>query len=275
MMVALRAIRCSLTQILSRLCWHEQFTAYFLSSINPIFLSIVVRDLFRRDISTSTPMDYNSVLCDLCSQIAFPSLSCPTRSELIRAIKALRNNERIPKFLPFREGFDQEQIEVPGQTSLGYLGQIQVSSATCPLCAVFFDIIVREGKILLVPGWEKCTVTAEISSCQGVITNSPTDVNGKADGSCFMLRRLSMNVKAADGGFQARFHHIAQPCKIGTMDSNDFPFTLPTPHNEMYFAGSKIPPTINMGWLRRWIQICDREHGKTCQLSGEQSGEFS
>ncbi|KAF2996751.1 hypothetical protein E8E14_001693 [Neopestalotiopsis sp. 37M] len=101
------------------------------------------------------------------------------------------------------------------------------------------------------------------------------DVGGRADGSCFILRRLSLTVESADEQFQAFFDHIAQPCSVGTMSGTDFPFELPTPYHDMYFAGRKRPPMIDLDWLRSWFQICDEEHQETCKLSEDQSRDFS
>ncbi|KAF7517166.1 hypothetical protein G7054_g13896 [Neopestalotiopsis clavispora] len=216
-----------------------------------------------------------SPLCDHCSQIYFPALSCPTGYEIASALEALKLNDPVPKLLPFRKRYDAKAAVEPNRVSLGSLRQIQESSASCPLCMLVYDVIAKDGKTVLAPGWEDFMVQANPDTYQGVVTNSPMDVGGRADGSCFILRRLSLTVESADEQFQAFFDHIAQPCSVGTMSGTDFPFELPTPYHDMYFAGRKRPPMINLDWLRSWSQICDEEHQETCKLSDDQSQDFS
>lgn len=220
-------------------------------------------------------MVHDSQLCERCGQVFFPALSCPTEHEITKALKALRIDQPIPQFLPFREQHGKRDLAAPKPVTLGTLRQLHESSVSCPLCMLVYDVIARDGKALLAPGCDDFTVRVNPDTYQGIVTNSPTDVGGKSDGSCFVLRRLSLIVESSDLQFERFFDHIAQPCRVGTMGSNDFPFALPTSYSDMYFAGRKRPLVVNLDWLKSWVELCNQEHGETCELSDDQSQDFS
>lgn len=217
-------------------------------------------------------------LCDRCSQISFAALSCPTAVELSRARKALKNNNPVPRFLPFRESHAQNKDLESQKVTIGSLDQLQKSSASCHLCALVYDAITRGGGLPVPEGDELIVRANPDTSYHGYITESRVDVEGNWTGSYFLLRRLSVMVELASSpstGPLAYFDHIAQPCRVGAMSDDDFPFLFsPASQDEMYFTGRKRPQTINLNWLRHWIRTCDAEHGDDCKLVEEQSQKF-
>lgn len=228
-------------------------------------------------ISTSS-IDIGSVpqLCDRCSQISFAALVCPTAVDFSRARKALKSNNAVPKFLPFRESHAQNKDFEPQKITIGSLDHVQNSLASCQLCAFIFDAITREGDFP-VPKGEELIVRANPDTCyHGYITDSRMDVEGNWTGCYFFLRRLCIILEVASSAENlAYFDHIAQPCRVGAITDDDFPFLFSSDsQDEMHFAGRKRPQTINLHWLKSWIQICDAEHGDDCRLAEEQSGKL-
>ncbi len=214
-------------------------------------------------------------LCDRCSQISFAALSCPTVVELSRARRALKNNNPVHQFLPFRESHTQNTDFEPHRVIIGSLNQLQMSLVSCHLCALVYDAITRGGGLPVPEGDELIVCANPDISYHGYITESRTDVEGVWTDSYFVLRRLSVTVELASSpitGPLAYFDHIAQPCTVGAMSDDDFPFLFsPASQDEMCFAGRKRPQNINLDWLRHWIRTCDAEHGDDCKLLEEQS----
>jgi hypothetical protein len=218
-------------------------------------------------------------LCDRCSQISFAALSCPTAVEL-RARKAIKSNRLFPRLLPFRDRYIQKTDLEAQKFTLGSLDQLRKSLVACHLCALIYDTIMTGGD-LPVPEGDELIVRVNPDTCyHGYITDSRMDVEGNYEECYFILRRLSVMVELASNpnpvmGPLAYFDHIAQPCRVGAMSDDDFPFQLsPTSQNAMYFSGRKRPQVINLDWLRHWIRTCNTEHGDDCQLMKEQSQNF-
>lgn len=214
-------------------------------------------------------------LCNRCSQISFAALSCPTAVEISRARKALKSNNPAPQFLPFRESHAQNKDFEPQKVTIGSLDQIQKSLVSCHLCALVYDAITRGGELPVPEGDELIVRANPDTSYHGYITDSRMDVEGNCAGSIFILRRLSVTVELASSpitGPLIFFDHIAQPCRVGAISDENFPFLFsPASQDDMYFAGRKRSQTINLNWLRHWIRTCDAEHGDDCKLVDEQS----
>lgn len=214
-------------------------------------------------------------LCNRCSQISFEALSCPTAVEISRARKALKSHNHVPQFLPFRERDAQYKDFDPQKVTIGSLDQLQKSLVSCHLCALVYDAITGGGELPVPDGDELIVRANPDTSYHGSITNSRMDVDGNKTGSMFVLRRLSVIVELASSpitGPLIYFDHIAQPCRVGAISDENFPFLFsPASQVDMYFAGRKRPQTINLNWLRHWIRTCNAEHGDDCKLVEEQS----
>lgn len=224
-------------------------------------------------------------LCEICNQIPFVALSCPSLSDLEKAREARKKNKRILPFLPLRENGSANNAFDATTVALGSINRIQRNIAHCQLCSMIYGVLERQGFVISdnvpIPRNNEVALFAITDMLYyGYITDSPMDVEGRFADAYFLLRRLSIKAEFVSNPSTpfAYFDYFAQPCRIGAcLNSNDdaiqFPFK-PTKSDQMLFGGRKRPKKVNLGRLLNWVYTCESQHEMTCQLQNEQLNEM-
>lgn len=205
-------------------------------------------------------------LCSYCKQIPFESLTCPFPSDIAIAHTARKQGQKFRQFLPIKN-YDQKKID-QGKVRLGSLSRIQRDSSRCKLCRIFCNVIRRQGSVYMhdkpIPTDDQAIFYAE-AKYYGFITVSPLDGEGNTKDCYFYLRRLCLKGVFQDKGTGqdnlhgfAHFANVLQPYQPGRDAVSE--------DQKMLFGGRIRPQTIDLGLIRRWIEICDTQHEVTCSL---------
>jgi hypothetical protein len=64
----------------------------------------------------------------------------------------------------------------------------------------------------------------------------------------------------------ASFEHVLQPCSVGTVSS-----PLQDPDGAMLFGGRKRELVLDERLLRKWIHLCENEHGVSWSVTEQYS----
>lgn len=194
-------------------------------------------------------------LCTICKQINFEALRNPLMSDL----PALKESRVDTGRHPFKPKRDDAHIS----TALGSFREILQRAPSCRLCHLIGDAISNAGlqqpDELKVKEDEPCRAE---TSFYGVY-NDPS-------GNNYFVRRLSILV-ADDtynpGGPRRSLYFAFQACDVGasSIQVNEH-FADPRPGVDiMVFGGRRRPLQLDMQWVRRWIDICEKDHGKKCE----------
>ena len=200
-----------------------------------------------------------SNLCDHCSKINFDALLCPLTSEM-------RNLQGRPQtgFFKKRNADDAHKL-----ANLGNLSGVVRRSSSCRLCHLIWEVLARRG------GYRPSglTLTGEDLQCYAETNFYGLFRNPHDEAEHYFLRRLSVIARAGEEHAVDGEHFCFQPCDVGAGSILvDQSFRDPRPNVDMMmFAGRKRPLLIDLDWVRRWIDICQDEHGDVCKLKDDET----
>ena len=209
-------------------------------------------------------MCLSKLLCSRCGDINFDALRGPPAIDVERLASGRGPHHRLAQVKP---GTSLEKV------GLGTLSRIRKDSSDRPLCALFYQIIIRQGAVYR---RDLAYHTLESSDIQfradpdlsyyakiGGINSTSTDI--------FEFRRLSLTAHAelSPDNAIAYFDNVLQVCDVGTLAED--PATQAHHRTErMPFGGRKRPPSLSLQLVHGWVQICDDEHGRLCSLDSAQ-----
>ncbi|KAL2126094.1 hypothetical protein VTI74DRAFT_1702 [Chaetomium olivicolor] len=206
-------------------------------------------------------------LCDFCRNINFEALRTP----LVSDIPALKQGTVDTTRHPFK--VKNEQESVTKSTYLGTLGALLQRAATgnCRLCYLF-------GKVLAHHGAHWHLERRPERHCFAS-PNYHGQFWAKSSESAFVTTRLSLTTDAAipypvghdaqkDGPYYVEGLYFAiQACNTdATSVRVDERFVDPRPGVDMMiYGGRRRELVLDLGWVRRWIAICQDRHGVGCE----------
>lgn len=190
-------------------------------------------------------------LCDFCKGINFESLKNPLVSDL----PALREGRVDRNRYPFKDKGDDAHKPTP----LGSFGDILQRSTTCPLCRLIGDALTRHAAHRP-SGQDDCRAE---TSFFGVYRDSQRKTH--------WIRRLSILVDINDaysaGGPKKSLFYAFQACNTGTASLQVDERLADPGVDMMLFGGRRRPLVLDLGWVRRWMDICKADHGSVCERS--------
>ncbi|KAF2100843.1 HET-domain-containing protein [Rhizodiscina lignyota] len=204
-------------------------------------------------------------LCELCQLIPFETLRCPTLSD----IQAIRKNDQTTYEHWFPQLVPQDDHRHK-TLSLGLLGSIKARRETCGMCNLIWKILSQRGPFTeegrSMSGLE-ISVQAE-NTFYGVFY--PPE---EADRDRFrIVCRLSLitneqgKVQDSEDLHKQYLQYCFQACSPGSTQADvsvDFLDTRPGVEPTI-FGGRRRPLTVDCGWLRQWLRLCEVDHGAVC-----------
>ena len=204
----------------------------------------------------------SKALCKYCEKINFDALRGPSDTDLKDVIARRINGERLAQLKP---GTTVENV------SLGPLSRIREDASRCPLCSLFYEVVVRQGatyrfgSVLKTLDCDDVVFRADSTFFIRIFGGRSTN-NGH-----FVLRRLSLTghlVNSPDNCI-AYFDHVLQACDVGTFLNHDTHQEVP----RMHFGGRRRPPRLDLQLIHDWIHICSEKHGQACTLDSTRTNK--
>jgi hypothetical protein len=202
-------------------------------------------------------------LCDSCRQINFRLLRLPVESEIpqIRSWNLPRD-----KF-PYISDAKTRQTKI----NIGYLSDIK-KRTKCELCVYIWellsklDVYTEDGKTR--SGGRNVICRADVGRETAIFRYPEIDSNDSVTlyQLAFTTHLESHPHHDADNSAHLIIDNHFQTCNIGAGSIQiDDKFRDPRPGVDMVvFGGRRRPEQINLNWLRRWLYICEHEHGDLC-----------
>ncbi|KAL7800319.1 heterokaryon incompatibility protein domain-containing protein [Trichoderma ceciliae] len=192
--------------------------------------------------------------CQFCSKINFDAL----RNPLVSDIPALKEGRVDTSRHPFKDRRD----DAHRSASLGTFGELLQRSGTCRLCRLIGETLTKYRGSQINSN-DHCRAETGFFG----VYQDPF-------GKYYWTRRLSILVDSDIdaynvGGPKKSVYYAFQPCNIGagSLDIFDDSFTLPDSSNStmMVFGGRKRPLQLDLQWVRRWMYMCEVDHGEACR----------
>lgn len=207
-------------------------------------------------------------LCSHCKQINFDALRGPQAIEIER----LAADEAPP-------GHRHAQVKPGtslGKVGLGTLSRIRKEARECPLCALFYRIINRQGAVYRHDSAHKTLDTSDIHFVADPDLSYYAKIGGlnTANTGVFIFRRLNLTAHPITSSENpiAYLDNVLQVCDVGTLTA---PAKDPAMHarqipEKMPFGGRKRPYILDLQLVHDWMDICADEHGRLCLLDSTQ-----
>lgn len=215
-----------------------------------------------------------SSLCEYCQQIDFAQLRCPTVAQLTQ----LGTGTSLGPMVNFDAGSSHSK-----PVSLGTLTRVKKSTAKCSVCALIWRVMVRNNYGEEPDTHDESSGDREkecfaFISTYGKFTDSASDQHDfdpEIIGLQNLVRRLSLRIGVPPGHdeddadcFWWEILFCIQGCAandfvVHDVDGND---KLQT-ERSLVFGGRRRPLIVDYAQLRRWLQICDRNHVDVCGQS--------
>ena len=188
-------------------------------------------------------------LCAYCSQINFEALRNPSTSDLAAIQEGRTDTTRHP--------FKDKRDDAHTPASLGRLRDISQRSSTCGLCRLIVKTVSRQSRDVSIKDMEDLICQAE-TTFYGIYR----DPQGKH----YWVRRLSILIDH-ESPRRRSIYFAFQACDIGATDVNvNQSFVDPrADRNMMVFGGRRRPLQLDLTWVKRWIMICQSDHGDVCE----------
>jgi hypothetical protein len=199
-------------------------------------------------------------LCEHCRQIKFDNLRYPTASEMADLQRGVGREMLFVKY--FDPKVNDKKI------NLGRPSRIQQDSPHCRLCHLIWRTLIRyNGPEILDFTQDGNEVTCHVDRTYYGLFWHPRD-----EGQYHVVVRLSILTKVADRSTDTSIRFAFQTCNPGALSVQvDDNFQDPRADvDRLFFGGRRRPLDINLQWLRRWIEICQEEHGKNCEINQSQ-----
>jgi hypothetical protein len=232
------------------------------SSPNPLQNGLLYTDIDLKSCTFSQKIMEAAQLCEHCRQIRFDNLRYPTASEMANLQRGGAAREML-----FVKYFDPKVIDK--KTNLGKPSRIRQDSPHCRLCHLIWQTLIRYNgpKVLdFTPDGEEITCHAD-TTYYGLFWRP------REEGKYHTVNRLSIITKVADRPTDTSIQFAFQTCNPGALSVQiDDNFQDPRADvDRLFFGGRKRPLDINLQWLRRWIKICQEEHGRKCEIKQSQA----
>ena len=206
-------------------------------------------------------------LCSRCKQINFDALRGPSATDLEHLAAGNGTGERFAQVLP---GTNHDKV------NLGTLSRIRSDSSNCPLCALFYHIINRQGAVY----WHR--LAYETLDSGDIEFRADPDLSyyariiglDTASQTSFVFRRLNLTAHTATSPDNAiaYFDNVLQVCDVGALSAR-IKQSATQAHRRaerMPFGGRKRPLTSDLQLVHVWMRICADEHGTLCILDQAQ-----
>jgi hypothetical protein len=196
-------------------------------------------------------------LCEYCSKINFDALRCPSVSEITN----LQRGESTTETLFFKASKGEA---AHNKTNLGFLSRIKQDAHHCRLCNLIWQTLMRYNPSQT----SHLTSNSEDVTCLVDIEFYGIFWNPRDETKCHHIRRVSIITKIGDTNTNDDVHFAFQTCNKDVLSVQvDENFKDPRQNVDMLvFGGRKRPLEVNLQWLRRWIELCQHDHGKVCEL---------
>lgn len=202
-------------------------------------------------------------LCDSCRQINFGLLRFPAESE----IPQIRNRSLPKDKFPYINDANIRQTKI----DIGYLVDMK-KRKECELCTYIWeslsklDVYTEDGKSK--SGGHRVSCRADIGFASGLFRYPEIDSYDTVT-----LYQLAITTQLhghphhdVDGTAHLQMDNHFRTCNVGAgCIQVDDKFQDPRHGVDMVvFGGRQRPLQINLNWLRRWLYICEHEHGNLC-----------
>jgi hypothetical protein len=153
---------------------------------------------------------------------------------------------------------------------LGSLGQMRANMPECPSCALFVGVIEAQGA-----SYHDATGRRSLD-CEDVYFRADPDLSyyglimaqGGSEQTFFVLKRLNItahHVRSPETSI-AYFDHILQVCRPGEIGTPVGDGSPRPDVSRLVFGGRIRPHKLDIRLVKRWISICQEEHGSSCHL---------
>ncbi len=204
-------------------------------------------------------------LCSHCKQINFDALRGPPAIDIERLATGRASD--------YWTGHRHAQV-IPGtnldKVELGTLIRIRKDASDCPLCALFYQIINRQGAVYWHDSAYETLDSTDIQFRADPDLSYYAKIGGlnTASTEVFIFRRLALTAHAARSPDNAIAYldNVLQVCDVGAL-------SVPGPEAQadhiargMPFGGRKRPPILDLQLVHNWMQFCANEHGQLCLM---------
>lgn len=202
-------------------------------------------------------------LCSRCKQINFDALRGPPATDIERLATGRASDHWTAQVIP---GTNLDKVE------LGTLIRIRKDAADCPLCALFYQIINRQGAVYWYDSAYETLDSTDIQFRADFDLSYYAKIGGlnTASTEVFVFRRLCLTAHAprSPNYAIAYFDHVLQVCDVGALSVPARDPETQADHiaRGMPFGGRKRPPILDLQLVHNWMQFCADEHGQLCLL---------